>query len=205
MSPPPFVPTVLHTTLAALQAQLALVFPANEFIQVVLPPKITPGAWKELTRRTPMIGLGWDAFAPESPSSRRLIGDTTWSIFLVVRNQAGPTPRFLGDALGPGLFDLVSAAAAVLHGHTIWGVGTAFVTAINNTIGMDWDMEDLVLACLSVKVGATLPTAADLVADTGAGILQEMGITWTFPHDPSVTVVTDETETHRHRHHEEHA
>lgn len=180
--------TVLHATLAALQAQLALVFPPAQFIQVILPPKLTAPAWRELTRRTPMIGIGWNSVTPLQPPSRILTGTTRWSVFLVVRNQAGPAPRFLGDALGPGLFDLVSAAAGVLHGHTIPGIGTAFVTGVSNTVGMDWDMEDLVLACLDLDVGATLPTASSLVAQTGEGILKELGITWTVPDAPDAAV-----------------
>ena len=186
-------PTVLVATLAALQAQLALVFPTNMFAQVILPPKITAASWRELTRRTPMIGIGWDSIEPLKPPSRILSGNSRWSVFLVVRNAGGPGPRFLGDALGPGLFDMVSGAAAVLHGRTFPGIGTGFVTGVHNTIGMDWDMEDLVLAHLTVEVGATLPSAADLVADTTAGILQSLNITWDFADDPAASLTDTES------------
>ena len=182
--------TVLHATLAALQARLDLVFPSQNFVQVVLPPKITPVAWKELTRRTPMIGLGWDSIDPMKPASRLLSGVSRWSVFVVVRNQRGPEPRLLGDRLGPGLFDLVQAAAGVLHGHTIDQVGTCFVTGVHNAIGADWDMEDLVLACLTVEVGATLPNASELVEEP-AGILKSLGVSWTFPAFPAGDALQD--------------
>ena len=190
MSPPPFVPSVLHATLAALQARLALVFPPDLFDQRILPPKITQAVWKELTRRTPVVGIGWDGLVPDKPPSRRLVGETAWSVFLVVRNAGGPSTQLVGDALGSGLFDLVNAGAAVLHGHSIPEIGPIFVTSADNVVSPDWDMEGLVVACLALRVGATLPTASDLVADTTEGILKTLSITWRFPNAPAADVTT---------------
>jgi hypothetical protein len=178
--------TPFHATLAGLNARLDLVFPATTFGRPIVNPKLTTGEWKELTQRTPLVGIGWDALAPTSPESRLYVGTTKWTVFLVARNVAGPLQRLAGDALGVGLWDMVTAATAVLHGATIPDVGTAFVSSVQSMVSEAWDMENLVLACLDVSVGVTMTTAAAAAAaanpgqDDGVGLLQTLGITWSL-------------------------
>lgn len=188
----PLGATVLHQALAGINARLDLAFPASVFARPIVPPRLTGEVWRELTRRTPLVGVGWNAVEPQRPQSRSLNATSKWTVFLVARNAGGPAQRFLGDALGPGLFDMVCAAAAVLNGTTIAGVGTAFVSGITNTVGVDWDMENLVLACLDLDVGVSVPQAPELLGTATDGPLT-LGITWVLPDGTTENISTGAT------------
>lgn len=183
-------PDELSASFSAIQAQLQLVFPATKFQFRVIPGTLTARVWSELTARTPAVLLGWEGFAPRKPASRRLIGSSSWAVFVVVRNQGGPTQRLVGDTAGPGLLDMVRAAAAVLHGHTATGIGTLFVTSVSQVSSTDWDMEELAVARVSFDIeGTELASASDLVPDSSAGILRQLDIGWDFA--PDLLTTTD--------------
>jgi len=183
--------TELHATYAGLNARLDLVFPSNVFARAVVPPKLNAAVWRELTRVTPLVGIGWNGIHVK-PEMRGLVGVSSWTVFLVARNVSGPTGRMLGDAKGVGLFDMIQAGAAVLHGATIADVGTVLVRAIENTVGTEWDMADLTLACIDLEVGITLPSAYEVVGED-TGILQTLGITWPMTLPDGATTTLDDT------------
>ena len=178
-------PGPLQATGIAIQDRLRLVFPERRFVHAWMPPKVNAKDWTRLLRRLPFVGLGWSDADPIKAAPRVFAGESGWTVFLVAENKAGPRNLYFGDAQGPGLFDMVHAAVAILHGHTIPGVGTVFVTKTGNAFAENWDGDDTAMAAVDLRVGLTLPLA-DAVSGVAETVLATIGIAWSWGEPPQI-------------------
>lgn len=121
----------LHAMRSALDARLRLAFPPRLFAHAVLPAQLTMPVWAALTRRTPVILLGFDRVEPDNAAGRLFSGKAHWRVMPVVRNAGTPEARLLGDASGPGQLGVIGVAIAALHGMTT-PAGTVTVTGATN-------------------------------------------------------------------------
>jgi hypothetical protein len=174
----PIGPGPLAQTARALQARLQLVFPTSRFQHDIVPAKITPEIWKQLLRRTPFIGLGWNT-VDNTGDGRLFEGPGSWSVFLMVKNPASVTARYFGDSQGAGLFLLTQAAIGVLQGYTIEGLGSVHVHRAGNVYAESWD-DDAAAVIVDVSVGTTL-ALPDLVSAPGdLNEFSQMMAEWNF-------------------------
>ena len=186
----PITPGPLQAAADAISDRLRLVFPPAKFSYEMMPAKITAKTWNALTRRTPFVGLGWNTADGDKDASRIFRGETAWTVFLVAKNIAGTKLAYFGDRQGPGLFTMVEAATAVLHGWTAPGIGTAFVSRSANLFAEGWDTDDAAMAAVDFTMTAAWP-AASVLAEAGGDPLQTLGIAWDFN-----GTAFDETFTH---------
>ena len=157
---------------------MQLVFPTTRFQHDVVPAKMTPEIWKQLLRRTPFIGLGWNAVSNQM-DGRLFDGQSSWSVFLVLKNPASVTARFFGDSQGAGLFLLTQAAIGVLNGFTIEGFGSVRVTQAGNVYAESWD-DDAAAVIVDVSVSTTLPLPELITAPGDLNEFSQMMATWNF-------------------------
>ena len=177
------LPTPLERIGEAIADRLKIVFPEAKFQHAWLPAKLTPKSWNALLRRTPFVGIGWGTLDPKRDAAfRDFSGHSTWSVFLVVRNEAGVRQRYYGDMQGPGLLPMVAAAVAILHGHTIRDVGSMQVERAGNAYADGWDADDTALAAIDVSVGTSLPLHRT-IEGVEVDALAQLGITWQFGAD----------------------
>jgi len=186
-------PGPLQQTGAALQARLRMVFPERRFVHAWMPPRVGKSDWNRLLRRMPFVGLGWSDADPIKATPRLFTGASGWTVFLVTQNVSGARGLYYGDAQGPGLFDMVHAAIAILHGHTIAGVGTVNVRKAGNAFAENWDGDDTAMAAIDLDVGMTL-ALADAVSGVPETVLSTIGIEWSWG-DPIQIEQTDTIST----------
>ena len=181
-------PTLLAQTSDALIARLQVCFPPTLFTHNLVPAKVTPLAWKILTRRCPFVGLGWDTIS-ESDNARLFNGQSHWTAFFVTKNVSGIRGRVYGDELGPGLFTMIEAGVAMLHGFTIPGIGSVQVKAANNVSVDGWEDDEMAVGTVNFDVGYTLAKRDALTLDVNDdGYFDTLGIDWNFGGD---TVLSD--------------
>ncbi len=172
-------PGPLQRTGDALRDRLRLVFPETRFQFDVMPSRANKEDWKRLLRRTPFVGLGWAEIEPMRNGPRLFTGASRWSVFLVTKNVAGARQLYWGDSQGPGLFDMVHAAIAILHGWSIPDIGPIAVAKAGNAYAEGWDGDDFGLATIDLDVGLTL-ALADAVSGVAETVLSTIGIDWAF-------------------------
>lgn len=178
----------LVASAAAIEAQLRRFFPAGQFAFAFVPEQADAVVWRELTRRTPFIGLAWNGIAPDRQSGRDLAGACNWSLMLVTKHSE-MTRRYLGDSTTPALLNMVWVACLALHGHALrtpdgLPLGTIGVTSAGNAAAAGWGEGQMGLA--TVEFATPLPTPGD--AYTGAiPDFLELGVTWDFPGLGAVT------------------
>jgi hypothetical protein len=181
----------------ALARRLQLVFPAERFSHATMPARLTPKDWTGLTRRTPFVGLGWVAAEGDKDNGRLWSGETSWTVYLVTKNAGGIAARYHGDALAPGLFQMVQAAIGILHGALLADAdgdiifGTAMVRRAGNLFAEAWE-DDAAIAGIDVDVRIALPVA-DSVDLATADILATLGIDWQFDGGDTPDVIQLET------------
>ena len=176
----PITPGPLAEIGRALQARLQLVFPVLRFQYDVVPAKITADIWKQLLKRTPFVGLGWNMIRKSGGDDTRLFeGISSWSVFLVVKNPSSVSARYFGDAQGAGLFLLTQAAIGVLHGFTIPGYGSVQVSQAGNVYAETWD-DDAAAVMLDLTVGTTLPLPEVVSAPGDLDEFAAMMAEWNF-------------------------
>lgn len=179
LAPAPAFSGPLPRTAMALSERLKLAFPEKLFQHQFVPAKLTAADWKQLTRITPFVGLGWNDIEPNPDAGRLFSGESRWTVFLVTKNAQGIGPRYFGDARAPGLFSMVQAAVALLNGFTIEDVGTAFVTKAGNLYAEGWDTDESAIGGVDVSVGFTLPIG-DGVDGIELDDFKTFEITWNF-------------------------
>lgn len=178
----------LHAMALAIQAQLRRFFPEAQFAHALVPDQADPAVWRELTRRTPFLGLSWRGLAPDPASGRILQGQVQWGLSLITKHSR-VEGRILGDAASPGLLNMVWIAALALHGQTLADaagapLGTISVTGCSNAYANGWGDGQLAIADLTL--GVPLPSPGELLAD-GLQEFLEMGVTWAFPEGDAMT------------------
>ena len=174
----PIGPGPLALIARALQARLQLVFPATRFQHDIVPAKITPEIWKQLLRRTPFIGLGWNAVSNQL-DGRLFEGLSSWSVFLVIKNPASVPARYFGDTQGAGLFLLTQAAIGVLNGYTIEGFGSVRVRQAGNVYAESWD-DDAAAVIVDLDVTTTLALPELVSAPGDLNEFSAMMAEWNF-------------------------
>lgn len=186
----------------ALAARLQLAFDPKLFVHAIMPARLDARAWTELTRRTPFVGLAFNDMIAAPDMQRRFRGATRWSVYLVVRNAAGPAGRYFGDAQGPGLLAMIQAATAMLQGTTLSdassaGLGSVSVHQAANAVAEGWEDGAAAIAALDLQVpiDITLDTTLD-AAGLDADALKTTAITWDFlPATGSLTDIITNTGT----------
>ena len=170
----------LAKTAHALRERLELVFPGNLFTHQWMPSRVDRKVWMELIRRTPMIGVGFSGFQkPETTGGLNVI--SRWMVYAVTQNQSGNEAVLFGDKMAPGQLDLAEVASAVLHGHTIQGIGSIQLIEAANSYVEDYEQAGLSITAieLTVPVDLSLHEVLGGRATHAADLIGEM-IAWSF-------------------------
>jgi hypothetical protein len=168
----------------ALRERLEAVFP-KRFSHEWMPPKVTKDVWRQLTRKAPLVGIGFNNFThPQTTSSLDVL--TEWTLYLVTKNEGGIAPMLFGDKFAPGFFSLAEVGAAAVHGMQIKGIGTVQVKMAAMAYPEDVDDPGLAMAAIELTVKADL-SIANVLAGEGVtpANLTTQTITWTFDADTS--------------------
>ena len=158
---------VTGSAFQAIQARLKTFFDVILFTHTVIPAKVSPATWDSITRRAPMVGLGWSHWAPNADNGATFKGTLSFPLIIMV-DFTGPEDRYRGAQIGtgtysPGLFGLQEYAIAALHGFEIDDVGTCRVTHVSSTELAEWNKDGKATTVLDV----TIPNVAlDLDAVT---------------------------------------
>ena len=170
--------TKLITATDAIMARLRLAFPQHLFQLSLLPPAPKKRDMDTIVTRKPFLGLAWTGMTISS--ARVLQGPAKWVLILVAQNQRSVEERLKGDALGIGLFGMVSAAAGVLHGYSLADHGALAVASADGALIEDWGDDSLAIAALEL----TMPLILDVdPADNPQDFLR-LGATWNLPGPP---------------------
>ncbi len=162
----PITPGPLGLVARALQARLQLVFPVTRFQHDLVPAKVTAETWKALLKRTPFIGLGWNA-VNEGGTLNEFDGRSHWSVYIVLKH-ATVEGQFFGDAQNAGIFQLAAAAVGVLHGFTIPRLGSVLVTQAASIASEHWEKDAAaVLIDLSINTSLAVPDVVTAPGDLG--------------------------------------
>ena len=152
----------------AIRTRLQELFDPKVYEHVVIPPRATLQDWKSLTRRMPMVGLGFMGCPPSPRTGANFRGDAQFYVVLLTRQIPG-LDGYFGDGVLPGILGLSAVAVMGLHGMTIQPVGTAGsceVKQLTTTGEQEW-LEDNVS---SVQLQVTVPA---LAFDT-PGLLEQL-------------------------------
>lgn len=166
----------LLTTCTELQARLKAFFPPAKFDHQVVPAKLTSTAWAALTRRTPMVGLGWGGVRPERDNARRFVGAMLWTVFLVTKNAHSPLARLMGDGMGAGQLGVLQVALAALQGRTL-STGSVAVTDVANVAAEGLADENTAITAINIEVRTGLAIAGD----SGLDEFLRVHVQWRFP------------------------
>ena len=180
--------TPMHAILGGLEQRLKLVFPLSQgFAYDFVPARVTPAEWKRLTRRAPWFGIGWSGLTPDIEQSDQFVATSTWFLALATKNPGGPRARLAGDALGPGLFNMVHLATVALQGFrlsdAVQGVeGTIQIGAVATEIAEDFMDENLAVAqlMLTVRYEADAIPGLDTALGNTVGDYTAQGLNWSF-------------------------
>lgn len=151
----------------AIRARLRGCFSPQLFSHEVIPAKVSPAIWDNITRRAPMVGLGWSHWAPNPDNGATFLGTLVFPLIIMVE-FAKHEDRYLGAQIGsgtymPGALGLQEYAIAALHGFEIDDVGTCRVTHVSSTELAEWNKDGKATTTLDV----TIPNVAlDLDAVT---------------------------------------
>lgn len=175
----------------ALQGRLALAFPPNLFTFQWMPARVDRAVWNKLIRGPRTIGLGFNRF--DDPQMTGLLSAIShWSVYLMTKNESGSEALMFGDKLAPGFFALAQVGAAMLHGHTIKGIGTVQVTECANSFIEDYGDDGLAIATIELKVPVCLSLGSVLGGDgLKPADLTGQTIQWSF--DGTTVAQTDIT------------
>lgn len=183
------VATPIHRAADALLGRLRLAFPRPPFDVQVMSPAPSKAEWERATRIRPFIGFAWAGFDADA-QARHLNGKTHFIIYLVVDNVGSVEARYRGDGLGIGLWGMIVAAATVLHGVTIEGVGSSAVTGIDSVHRDDWADDATAIAAIGVDV--TMSPVTPNPAGANLPDLLRLTCAWEIPApDGSAPMPTD--------------
>lgn len=159
--------TLVHRAVADLVAPWF--DPKKWMAPAVIGLPMTPDEFRRLSEQTPRLHLGWEGFKADAAMARSFAGQLSFRLVAVVKNPERSRVH-LGDRLGPGLYPVVMALAAALHGQTIEGVGTIQVTDANQANIDGWQTlgaaAGIVSFSIHTSLGDLLGTGADAPAFT---------------------------------------
>ncbi|WP_336718531.1 hypothetical protein [Asaia bogorensis] len=151
----------------AIRSRLKAFFDPRLFTHTVIPAKVSQATWDSITRRAPMVGLGWSHWAPNADNGATFQGTLSFPLILMV-DFPEPEGRYVGGQIGsgtymPGALGLQEYAIAALHGFEIDDVGTCRVTHVSSTELAEWNKDGKATVVLDI----TIPNVAlDLDAVT---------------------------------------
>jgi len=141
----------------AVEAKLRTFFKPKVWEFAIVPDPMSIAEFKSVTRKTPLLALGWRSFNPASKSNgRRGQYDIALRLTVVVKNQLNADKRFKGDAAGPGLFPAALAAMLLLNGHSVPDLGTFFVTATAQAYADGYDDLNAAIATIDLSIMVTI-------------------------------------------------
>jgi hypothetical protein len=156
----------LSATFPAIEARLRTFFKADRWGFHVVDDPMSDEEFKAITRRTPLLALGWRQFNPSSKSvGRRFQGAFGLRLTIVVKHPNGARLRFMGDERGPGLFPSICGAALLINGFTAEGVGTFSVTACAQAYAQGFSNMNTAIATMDIGIDVAI---GDVTGDFAA-------------------------------------
>ncbi|WP_156922163.1 hypothetical protein [Azorhizobium doebereinerae] len=147
----------------AVQAVLRPFMPNWQF--ELVPSELTLTEFEMLMGHTPWVGFGWTGFEMGKSSGRQARGHHKMRLTIAVKNSDRPG-RFLGDALGPGLYPAMATAVCVLQGKTLPGIGTISVATADQTYVDGYSDMVVALGVVDIEIGpGALGAPFDTLAD----------------------------------------
>lgn len=164
---------------AGIRARLEQVFPPALFVHAWMPARVDSATWSRLTRRLPLVGLGFNGFTPAAESYAT--GMSAWSLYLVTANEGGDEARLFGDRHAPGLFGLIEVASAALHGLNIQDGGSVRVGEATHAYVESVADASLAIATIDLSVPTTI-SLGDVITggDAEPGLARTQDVTWNF-------------------------
>ncbi len=164
---------------AGIRARLEQVFSPRKFTHLWMPSRPDSSAWSRLTRRPPVIALGFNEFTPAAESYAT--GASEWTLYLVTGNEAGDEARLFGDQHAPGLFGLIEVAVAALHGLNIIDSGSVRVGQATHAFVETLQDATLAIATIDLSVPTTI-SLGDVITggDAEPGLAETQDVTWNF-------------------------
>lgn len=186
-------PGPLGAIALGIRARLELAFPPAKFSFQWMPGRVDKKVWMELTRRMPMIGIGFTGLeAPQTTSF--YAGSSHWMVYLATRNSNGAEAVLFGDKFAPGQLQLAEVAASLLHGFLVPCEGMARVQEVANSYVEDYEDAGLSITAISLNVPVDLspPRVWGDERLTATGLSGET-IQWSF--DGGATIVQTDVTT----------
>lgn len=117
----------------------------------IVPDPMTVGEFNRLLGVTPCLALSWLGFKLDE-QARDIHATIRFSLTIILKTPQNRDNRFLGTQHKPGLFQVVSAVAAALHGYTLQEFGTISVSDCEQRYAEGASNENLVFATLNFNV-----------------------------------------------------
>ena len=180
----------------AVEALLTSAFSTAWTIQHV-PLPLTLKEFARIVQSLPWIGIGWTQSDPGSEAGRLPIYRHDLQLVFIMRNQVGPN-RFFGDALGPGLYPSIDAAARLLHGRAIDDIGTLTVGKTSQAYSDAYGEMDLAVGLIEFSAFSSLSPVRSL---DDLPDFARLAATWDFdqgstgPADSLTDIITPEGTT----------
>lgn len=175
----------LHVNTRALQARLETLFDPRLFRHRMVPARLDAATFAKLVDRIPFIGLGWSGVKPSAMNGRTFSGNGQWSVLLITQNQASVEGQYLGDAVAPGLFDLVHVATIGLQGWSLVAPdgargGMVQIRSIQNSFADGWAKENAAIALVEFDILYEDDPPADWIAEGVSPNPVNLAIDWQF-------------------------
>jgi len=153
---------VIAIAFRALRERLQSTFSPLRYTHVTIPAKASVGQWKDLTRKAPMVAIGWAAWRPDPDNGESFRGTLSFPVFLLVEHST-PDALYLGRGDMPGAFGMSALATAMLHGFRIRDVGTCRVTQNTATANAEWIPDGMATVMLEVTIPDVALNTATLI------------------------------------------
>ncbi|WP_323034529.1 hypothetical protein [Pararhodobacter sp.] len=157
--------TLVHRAVADLVAPWF--DPKKWMAPAVIGLPMTPDEFRRLSEQTPRMHLGWEGFKANGEMGRMFAGTLSFRLMAVIKNSERSNVH-MGDRHGPGLYPVVMALGAALHGQTIENVGTIQVTDANQANIDGWKTLGAAAGIVSFNVHTSLGDLLGAGADAPA-------------------------------------
>ncbi len=152
-------PSTLQTLLCDIEQRIRIAFPEGKFDYDIVPANLTPEVWTRLTRTPPFVGMGWSKVEPLPMATRQFEGDVHFELILVDKNDRTARDQMLGDVFSPGVFAMLDAAVANLHGITFASGGTCLLQDVEN-VSSEGLKDNFAMLALRFRCPVTFPSVA---------------------------------------------
>ncbi|EHH67566.1 hypothetical protein [Gluconobacter morbifer] len=135
----------------AIEKRLKELFDPKIYTHSIIPPRATARDWENITKRMPMVTLGWMACKPSSRIGDCFRGDAQFALILLTRQNAG-RDAYYGDGKLPGVMGLGAIAAFGLHGFNVRGIGSCRIEIMAASGDQDWIPDGVASVQLQITV-----------------------------------------------------